>query len=831
MEDTPDSNSQRGGWQPPLIAAHALVGWSGQRMASATDRSLCFRPHASSAVQLHGLPASGGCHDVSWVKQDSSRSSAPLSFKLDPSFAKLAMPAKKRVANTRAPSFGPEDPNPHACVPYASLAAQLAPAVPRHIDWHPIHALRGCSSMPTLCDESSAAALRDTALPPRAAQIDSNDGSKTTVSQAGADAEQSASLPHQSAAPAATLKSRVTSQLSLAIKAIDTLEELVRHRQAKCLEVLRRPTEERSNEDLSLLGEWASKIIFRDKEVQRLIDPLMLCKAMRYQTTKADEIIISQGEEGDAFYAIFSGAASVYVAFDVEDEANTLDPLSTQNASSAVSWSPSLVRTVDARLRRLRRQEKGEVVTPEPAPRMRRNCLAGAPPGEGTAPEPALRRRSVAFDGNNETMAHAGESEPTGGGAPQLTQRRFSTGSSSRRGVPIRQLLKRRASQGNGLIRSSSEAPMGRCKSRGHSNLDSITESMVVAHSAQTLQGTNDTGATTSYKGLKKVFTYRDYDSFGDLALLLGAPRSASVVAEPDTILVRVERAEYNAVVRAAALDAVRQRASFLATLPALGGLHFQQLVKISGYIKREELAAGSAVFAEGHANEDVVIIQEGEAEVRRRISHGTGSRLLTLGVGMCVGALAMDASAHRALLPSLVASHHTGCVVLRLNRREFEFRTGRRVVAQMGAHEATAWLNRLDAPGPLRRLMSATTSTSSLEPCSPSRSGARLPPLKPLKSQGSTSLSSMRTLTKPDDHHSKIPRIEEWLLARRQILHATIQEDIKREATLLAKAREENERQKKAEQRAMDVDEAKRREWLLKAFEGDLPGCPTPPS
>ena len=45
-------------------------------------------------------------------------------------------------------------------------------------------------------------------------------------------------------------------------------------------------------------GRWG------DAEVERKIDGLALCKSMRYQKTAKDEIIISQGEEGDAFYAI-----------------------------------------------------------------------------------------------------------------------------------------------------------------------------------------------------------------------------------------------------------------------------------------------------------------------------------------------------------------------------------------------------------------------------------------------------------------------------------------------------------------------------------------------
>ena len=71
------------------------------------------------------------------------------------------------------------------------------------------------------------------------------------------------------------------------------MEELDNQRRARCLEVLRKPTDERSDEDLEILRGWASKILFRDAEVERKIDGLALCKSMRYQKTAKDEIIIS----------------------------------------------------------------------------------------------------------------------------------------------------------------------------------------------------------------------------------------------------------------------------------------------------------------------------------------------------------------------------------------------------------------------------------------------------------------------------------------------------------------------------------------------------------
>ena len=448
-------------------------------------------------------------------------------------------------------------------------------------------------------------------------------------------------------------------------QALGTLEDRARERRAKCLQALRRSPEERSPDESVLLQEWAARIKFRDEEVQRVADPLTLSKAMRIRPTTPDEIIISQGEEGgkrtphspqspmplvrfpltsapspaaalvaflDAFYILFSGTATVYVAYDV-----IADP------KAGALWPETLIRNVDSRIRRLRKHARGQF-TPEPIPRFKKKTTTRQNgPSEKAAPPSTV-------------------TDPRGNSGAVATQQ-----------LPkLADIVEDQKSSTETVVASSEQA------------------------------------------GLQHVWTYTEYDTFGDLALLFGAPRSASVVAEEDTILIRVERADYNKVLRDATIEAVRQRATFLSTLPVLSSLHFQHLIKIASYTKREDHPRGAHLLSQGRAD-DVLIIQAGEVDVQRCGARVVPRRLLTLGSGTCIGTLSMTPDVSRSLLPSLVASQHSSCTVLRLTRAEFEFRAGRQVVQLLAIAEANAWLKRLHSPGPLRALTGASSITSSI--------------------------------------------------------------------------------------------------------------------
>ena len=542
---------------------------------------------------------------------------------------------------------------------------------------------------------------------------------------------------------------------------------------ARCLEALQRPCEDRTEEDLVILAAWADKIKFRDAEVKQQIDRVALCKAMRIKRAHEDEMIISQGEEGDAFFAVFAGAASVYVAYDIDIEAGSKNQMQTSKGkgASASVWPDELVRLTEERIRRMRRHSRGEF-TPELPSRFRGNTTAPE-----KSPSPLVSTTSTVIEEGGAEAQSAPQNRRSSMGSRQLTQshRRRSTACTPSTAQANRRISLRHP-----------QAPT--------SKIDS-SPSVAGAAAARVV-------------GLQRVYVYQEYDSFGDLALLSGAPRSASVVAEVGTILIRVERADYDAVLREAALEAVRARAAFLATLPVLGKLALPHLMRIASYVRREDHPKGlrsdlrrdsaHKALPEGQVNNDIIIVQHGLIEVR---TSGKRPRtMLTLGSGSCIGALTIDDSkAPLELLPSLSTSQHSSCTLLRLTRTELAFRAGRRVMMELEFHEATTWLVRLHSPGPLKALVTPTALSHfhasvgtrvSVPLIRPSSSSACIrPALKRCE--------SAPTLHRPMTSHSAKMNVEEpdtwnlieWMKAKREELKVRVAESA---------AKEERRRQEK---------------------------------
>ena len=463
---------------------------------------------------------------------------------------------------------------------------------------------------------------------------------------------------------------------------ITSFDEPVCESSAKYLEALGKPNKERSVAELKLLQKWAAKIRYRDAEVQRIVDPSALSRAMKLQRTKPDEIIIHQGETGDAFFIIFSGAASVYVAYDQIES----DP----SRANKDRWPEAVVRSNGSRIQRMRRHGRGEF-TPELPSRLIAKTVTRR---HSTQSMSFLHKCDAA------TLSNPTSHQPS---TPEMLNAE-------------RRVLERRRSLCHATKKAMATTRLTKPGPRIGGHAPSLEQHDQVGH--KKASATDESGAQLEDRtgaSLEHVFTYSENDSFGDLALLFGAARSASVVAEADTILVRVERADYDAVLRDAALEAVRQRAAFLKSLPVLCDLHFEHLVKIAGYMKREDHPRGASLlgtFGRGGSDRqrgksDIVIIQSGEAEVESQVlPHMPPRRLLTLGPGTCMGTLMMDDRVSRALIPTLFVARTSCCTTLRLTLNEFMFRAGKRIVHSLATMEAGAWLSRLTSPGPLRALI-----------------------------------------------------------------------------------------------------------------------------
>ena len=165
---TPSSTFMREAQSLPTapIRHLPLIGWSGQRMRNAAEHALLESPSpppaaVSTLSRCGALPSSHALGACAWVRQDaevgdtSNASERPrIPPTLHPSFRKIAMDAAS--ANQHGAVVADRVPVWHMNrsqerLPYACLAAQLAPNTPQRVDWHPLHAIRALSgsfSMP-----------------------------------------------------------------------------------------------------------------------------------------------------------------------------------------------------------------------------------------------------------------------------------------------------------------------------------------------------------------------------------------------------------------------------------------------------------------------------------------------------------------------------------------------------------------------------------------------------------------------------------------------------------------------------------------------------------
>ena len=199
---------------------------------------------------------------------------------------------------------------------------------------------------------------------------------------------------------------------------------------------------------------------------------------------------------------------------------------------------------------------------------------------------------------------------------------------------------------------------------------------------------------------VKPLFAACEFDAFGELSLIFGLPRSATIVAERATSLLRIGANDFETLIKEPALAAVRGRADFLRRLPSFQGHHSQHMINVASYFKRISCESGATI---GPTDGMLLIVERGEVHVcgKAMASSLPPRRVLTLGPGCTVGALVVPEWAASKLMPQLIAS--SSCSVLTISREVADLRAGRAVLSSLALHELDAWRARLNQPGLLR--------------------------------------------------------------------------------------------------------------------------------
>ena len=101
-------------------------------------------------------------------------------------------------------------------------------------------------------------------------------------------------------------------------------------------------------------------------------------------------------------------------------------------------------------------------------------------------------------------------------------------------------------------------------------------------------------------------------DSFGELALLKGEPRNATVITLEPTDLIVLGKNDYEKTMKVHVAEQLKKKIAALQEIPLLKGLNKIELTKMTYYLQEKTFAAGSTVTEQGGAPKGIYFILEG---------------------------------------------------------------------------------------------------------------------------------------------------------------------------------------------------------------------------
>ncbi|KAI8870849.1 camp-dependent protein kinase regulatory subunit, partial [Ramicandelaber brevisporus] len=165
-----------------------------------------------------------------------------------------------------------------------------------------------------------------------------------------------------------------------------------------------------------------------------------------------------------------------------------------------------------------------------------------------------------------------------------------------------------------------------------------------------------------------KVTDYSAGGTFGELALMYGAPRAATVRATSNVVLWALDRVPFRKMLMNATHRQRRTYESFLAEIPLLLSLEPYERHKIADALDSRVFEDGEVVMRQGDTGDEFYLIESGEARVSKIDEHGIERIYPNLTRGKYFGELALLTNKPRQA--SIVAVGRLKCAVL--NKRQF---------------------------------------------------------------------------------------------------------------------------------------------------------------
>ncbi len=143
-------------------------------------------------------------------------------------------------------------------------------------------------------------------------------------------------------------------------------------------------------------------------------------------------------------------------------------------------------------------------------------------------------------------------------------------------------------------------------------------------------------------EGRKLVKSCEAGDSFGELALLYGAPRAASCIANGDVRLWTLDRISFKKILMKTTIEVREVNKRFIEMVPLFSSLDEYEVLTISDALHEEGFEDSQAVLTEGEAGDKFYLIKEGNVVCTKLQSDGSVKEVKKLSSGDYFGELAL---------------------------------------------------------------------------------------------------------------------------------------------------------------------------------------------
>ncbi|KAI0982448.1 hypothetical protein GJ496_005644 [Pomphorhynchus laevis] len=158
--------------------------------------------------------------------------------------------------------------------------------------------------------------------------------------------------------------------------------------------------------------------------------------------------------------------------------------------------------------------------------------------------------------------------------------------------------------------------------------------------------------------------------SFGELALIYGTPRAATIKASTDVKLWAIDRDTYRRILMGSTIKKRKMYEEFLSKVPILKSLDSWERLTVADSLQQVSFKAGDKVIVQGDEGDDFFIIVDGQATVtQRKLSTDPELEVGTLGQSDYFGEIALLLNRPRAA--TVTAKTNLQCV--KLDRARFE--------------------------------------------------------------------------------------------------------------------------------------------------------------